>query len=174
MCGIFFAKKHIKFHRNYLPTIKWACICSRIHVIRFVLPFQWSFLKLVVYMIMKSLFLLFFFFKSPLGAFVQIFGESCSADKAVLKMDSSQKEYIVKLHNRMRNRIAMGEIKKYSSAAKMPCFVSNLFEQILIEKLFKIWCESNLNAKWTLELDDLLNFFGFWYAFSNGTMNSLI
>lgn len=89
----------------------------------------------------------FFFFKSPLGALVQIFGESCSADKAVLKMDSSQKEYIVKLHNRMRNRIAMGEIKKYSSAAKMPCFVSNLFEQILIEKLFKIWCESNLNAK---------------------------
>lgn len=42
-------------------------------------------------------------------------------------MDASQKEYIVKLHNRMRNRIAMGEIKKYSPAAKMPCFVSEQF-----------------------------------------------
>lgn len=42
-------------------------------------------------------------------------------------MDSSQKEYIVKLHNRMRNKLALGEIKKYSPAAKMPCFVSNLF-----------------------------------------------
>lgn len=54
-----------------------------------------------------------------------IFGETCSPDKAVLKMDASQKEYIVKLHNRMRNKIAMGEIKKYSPAAKMPCFQWN-------------------------------------------------
>lgn len=56
--------------------------------------------------------------------FIQIFGETCSPDKAVLKMDASQKEYIVKLHNRMRNKIAMGEIKKYNPAAKMPSLVS--------------------------------------------------
>lgn len=38
-------------------------------------------------------------------------------------MDSKQKEYIVKLHNRMRNKLAMGQLTKYSPAAKMPCFV---------------------------------------------------
>lgn len=37
-------------------------------------------------------------------------------------MNTSQKEYIVKLHNRMRNKIALGQIPKYSSAAKMPSF----------------------------------------------------
>lgn len=55
---------------------------------------------------------------------VQTYGATCSPDKAILKIDESQKEYIVKLHNRMRNKIAMGQIDKYSPAAKMPCFVS--------------------------------------------------
>lgn len=40
-------------------------------------------------------------------------------------MTNSRKEYIVKLHNRMRNKLAMGEIKGYEPAAKMPCFVSD-------------------------------------------------
>lgn len=38
-------------------------------------------------------------------------------------MNNEQKEYIVKLHNRMRNKLALGEIPKYNPAAKMPAFV---------------------------------------------------
>lgn len=53
----------------------------------------------------------------------QDFGKDCSADRQILQMNSEQKEYIVKLHNRMRNKLALGEIPKYSSAAKMPAFV---------------------------------------------------
>lgn len=52
------------------------------------------------------------------------YGNACSADKQLLKMTSTQREYIVKLHNRMRNKIALGQIKNYSPAAKMPSFVS--------------------------------------------------
>lgn len=48
----------------------------------------------------------------------------CSADKQLLKWTNPRKEFIVKLHNRMRNKIALGQIKNYSSAAKMPAFVS--------------------------------------------------
>lgn len=37
-------------------------------------------------------------------------------------MDKSQKETILKLHNKMRNKIAMGEMKQFGPAAKMPVF----------------------------------------------------
>lgn len=62
--------------------------------------------------------LLFFFLE-----ILKVFGKACSADKQILKMTASQKEYIVSMHNRMRNKIALGQIKNYSPAAKMPCFV---------------------------------------------------
>lgn len=38
-------------------------------------------------------------------------------------MTKSQKEYILKLHNEMRNQIALGKIHGYKPAAKMPTFV---------------------------------------------------
>lgn len=55
------------------------------------------------------------------------FGSSCSPDRVIVKMTNEQREYILKLHNRMRNKLALGEIRGYSPAAKMPVFVSNIF-----------------------------------------------
>lgn len=55
------------------------------------------------------------------------FGSSCSPDRVIVKMTNEQKEYILKLHNRMRNALALGEIWRYSPAAKMPVFVSRNF-----------------------------------------------
>lgn len=52
----------------------------------------------------------------------QDFGEACSTDAEIVEMDKQQKEIIVKLHNKMRNKIAMGEMKEFDSAAKMPVF----------------------------------------------------
>lgn len=37
-------------------------------------------------------------------------------------MDQQQKETILEIHNKLRNKIAMGEMKEFSPAAKMPCF----------------------------------------------------
>lgn len=37
-------------------------------------------------------------------------------------MDKDEKDTILKLHNKMRNKIAMGEMKEYGPAAKMPVF----------------------------------------------------
>lgn len=48
-------------------------------------------------------------------------------------MDSARKELILQLHNKMRNEIAMGEMKTYSAAAKMPCFVSYLKRKKITE-----------------------------------------
>lgn len=41
----------------------------------------------------------------------------------MVKMTNDRKELILKLHNRMRNEIAMGKIPGYDPAAKMPSFV---------------------------------------------------
>lgn len=54
------------------------------------------------------------------------YGFSCSPDRIIVKMTNEQKEYILKLHNRMRNKLALGEIDGYSPAAKMPVFVNTI------------------------------------------------
>lgn len=65
------------------------------------------------------------------------FGSACSPDRVIVKMTNKQKEYILKLHNRMRNKLALGEIHGYSPAAKMPVFVSTIFD---CEFLFNKQC----------------------------------
>lgn len=55
---------------------------------------------------------------------LQDYGETCPEDRAFVEFDDFQKEYIVRLHNRMRNKIALGEVKKFNTAARMPALVS--------------------------------------------------
>lgn len=87
------------------------------------------------------------------------FGSSCSADRVIVKMTNEQKEYILKLHNRMRNKLALGEIQGYSPATKMPVFVS-------IQFFYWEFC-CLLRHLWHLRHDYVRFFFGF----SNGATN---
>lgn len=41
-----------------------------------------------------------------------------------MKMDAQLVGYILKLHNEQRNKLALGKIENYKSAAKMPTLVS--------------------------------------------------
>lgn len=55
---------------------------------------------------------------------LQDYGETCPQDRAFVEFDDFQKEFIVRLHNRMRNKIALGEVRKFNTAARMPALVS--------------------------------------------------
>ncbi|XP_055304330.1 antigen 5 like allergen Cul n 1-like [Sitodiplosis mosellana] len=41
-------------------------------------------------------------------------------DLNLLEMSTNQKDHIVRLHNRLRNKIALGEIRRFDSASRMP------------------------------------------------------
>lgn len=44
-------------------------------------------------------------------------------ENTVVLMDTLKIQNILKLHNTMRNQIALGQIKNYATAAKMPVMV---------------------------------------------------
>lgn len=59
---------------------------------------------------------------------MQEFSGDAYGDRTVLEMTSSRKDHILKVHNELRNKIAMGEISGFGSAARMPALVSILIQ----------------------------------------------
>lgn len=53
-----------------------------------------------------------------------VFGTECSKDRAVIPLKKRQKTFILELHNRMRNKIALGHLDGYESAQRMPILVN--------------------------------------------------
>lgn len=65
--------------------------------------------------------------------YLQRFGASCSPDRAIIKMSTKHKLYILQIHNRMRNEIALGRIPGYETASRMPMLVSIYLQFLKLE-----------------------------------------
>lgn len=55
--------------------------------------------------------------------------DSNTEDRYQLDISSSQKDYIVKLHNELRNKVALGQIGRLGSASRMPALVCDFYNQ---------------------------------------------